>query len=333
MIEFELNPRGALSERLLETLARPPHAFDVPPVAPADPRTDDDLHLALYLCYELHYRGLPGVDEGWEWEPSLVAFRRALEEPFEQVLRAACPVAAEPDVPGALQRLATGSGGPSPAVYMEERGTLGQFREFLVHRSAYHLKEADPHSFTIPRLSGRAKAAMLEIQIDEYGTGSVERMHSELFARTMSALELDATYGAYIDRLPGITLATVNLMSLFGLNRRLRAANVGHLALFEMTSTTPNRRYGNALRRLGFGEEATRFFDEHVEADAAHEAIALHDMAGSLAEDEPRLAGDIVFGARSLAHLDELWAAHVLARWQVGSSSLLSGAPELSALP
>ena len=40
-------------------------------------------------------------------------------------------------------------------------------------------------------------------------------------------------------------------MSLFGLHRRLRGALVGHLAAFEMTSSIPNRRYGDGLRRLG----------------------------------------------------------------------------------
>ena len=46
-------------------------------------------------------------------------------------------------------------------------------------------------------------------------------------------------------------------MSLFGLHRRRRGAIVGHLALFEMTSSVPNRRYADGLRRLGFGDDAT----------------------------------------------------------------------------
>ena len=36
-----------------------------------------------------------------------------------------------------------------------------------------------------------------------------------------AALGLDPSYGAYLDLIPGVTLATVNLMSLFGLHRRL----------------------------------------------------------------------------------------------------------------
>ena len=65
--------------------------------------------------------------------------------------------------------------------------TLEQAREFLIHRSAYQLKEADPHSWVIPRLVGAAKTAVMEIQYDEYGSGDPAWMHAELFRNTMVA--------------------------------------------------------------------------------------------------------------------------------------------------
>jgi hypothetical protein len=199
-------------------------------------------------------------------------------------------------------------------------------REFVVRRSAYHLKEADPHSFAIPRLRGRAKAALVEIQADEYGGGREPRMHASLFAQSMRALGLRDTHGAYLGLVPGVALAIVNAMSMFGLQRRLRGALVGQLALFELTSTLPNRRYGNGLRRLGWNRpEATRFFDEHVEADAVHEAIAANDLAGSLVEDEPALAADVVFGARAQQLLDHRCSAYLIGRWTRGRSGLLRG--------
>jgi hypothetical protein len=140
----------------------------------------------------------------------------------------------------------------------------------------------------------------------------------------MAALGLDPSYGGYIDRIPGVTLATVNLMSLLGLHRRWRGAIVGHLALFEMTSSIPNRRYAAGLRRLGFGEEATRFFDEHVAADAVHENIAAVDLAGGLVRQEPALGPDVLWGARALTRIESSWAGHLLACWGRGESSLLA---------
>ena len=317
-----MRPRGPLTDALLAALRGP--VGDVGPLSAAG--GFEDLHLALYLCYELHYRGLPGVDDEWEWEPSLLAVRRELEAAFLDELHAAVPRVDAPagDLDLALRAIAEDDAGPSLSKHLERDGTLEQVREFVVHRSAYQLKEADPHSFAIPRLSGAPKAALVEVQADEYGGGRAERIHAELFAAALDELGLDARYGAYLDVIPGVTLATVNLMSLLGLHRRWRGAIVGHLALFEMTSSIPNRRYANGLRRLGCGPRATAFFDEHVEADAVHEQIAAVDLAGGLARQEPALAPDILWGARALAEVERRWACHLLDAWAAGRSSLLA---------
>jgi hypothetical protein len=315
---------------LIETLREPP-----PPAQPADLEqavaTDgvfgEDFQLALYVLYELHYRSFAGVDERWEWNPSLLTLRCELEADFEATLRErlrpdAGSVTPE-SVGRAIPELIESDDGPQLSVYVERSASLDQFREFLIHRSAYQLKEADPHSWAIPRLDGPAKAALVEIQADEYGGGRPDRVHATLFAKAMSALDLDPAYGAYLDRIPAVTLATVNLMSLFGLHRRLRGAIVGHLAAFETTSPLPNGRYAKGLRRLGLGDDALDFFDEHVEADSVHENIAVYDMAQGLALSEPALAEDILFGARALLELDAHWAEHVLGRWEQGATSLL----------
>ncbi len=293
--------------------------------AVADPLADDDLQLALYLCFELHYRGFGGVDPEWEWSPTLLALRAALEDAFLHALELELGPSgpAEPEAIGDLLfRLEADDEGPSLSRRLELEPDLGQFREFVVHRSLYQLKEADPHSWAIPRLTGGAKTALLEVQGDEYGGGRPERIHSVLFAKTMRALGLDDRENAYLDRAPGVTLATVNLMSALGLRRSRRGAIVGHLAMFEMTSALPNRRYGNALRGLGLGAEATDFYDEHVEADAMHENIAAYDLAGGLARQEPELAADILFGARALLCLEDRFARRLSATWDAGETSL-----------
>jgi hypothetical protein len=324
-------PRGPLSGELIELLQEPaqPSASlgDLFAAASADLVLGEDFQLSLYLLYELHYRSFSGVDERWEWQPQMLGLRAMLEADFEAALRERVPalgMAVDPaHLGGEIRRLIDEDDGPQLSVYMERSATLEQFREFLIHRSAYQLKEADPHTWAIPRLQGPAKAALVEVQADEYGGGRPDRVHATLFAKAMRALGLDADYGAYLARIPADTLATVNLMSLFGLHRRLRGAIVGHLAAFETTSPIPNGRYAKGLRRLGLGEDALDFFDEHVEADSVHENIAVYDMAQGLAIAEPELAGDILFGVRALLHLDGRFAAHLLERWERDESSLL----------
>jgi Iron-containing redox enzyme len=320
-------PRGDLSASLIEALGEDVHALAPVSVArPGEPLADEDLQLALYLCYELHYRGLPGVPAEWEWEPSLLAVRGALERLFEEALLDALGPPAErvrpEDMDLALRSVADASDSPPLSSFVEHEASRDQLLEFVVHRSAYQLKEADPHSFALPRLHGRPKAALVEIQADEYGGGRLERIHAELFARAMKALALDERYGAYLDQIPGVTLATVNLMSMLALHRRWQGAIVGHLALFEMTSSIPNQRYAKGLRRLGFGEDATAFFDEHVVADAVHENVAVVDLAGGLVAQDAGLAADVLWGARALDLLEGRWASHLLSSWSRGESSL-----------
>ena len=318
-------PRGPLSDFLFDHLRRPPHQLGVPPASADDPLGGDDFHLALYCCYELHYRSMAGVAEAWEWEPSLLAFRGRLEQAFERRLREeARPSWPVGDIEGALREVMAAHTGPSLSSYAEHWGDIDQLRELAVHRSAYQLKEADPHSWAIPRLSGRAKAALVEIQFDEYGAGVPGQSHAELWAATMEALGLDSTYGAYLDVLPGVTLATTNLITLFGLHRRLRGALVGHLAIFEMTSVVPMSRYRAALVRLGIGASGRRFYDVHVEADAHHEVVASRCLAAGLAASDPSLTTDIVFGARAIMAVEDRFARHVLACWDAGRSSLFA---------
>jgi hypothetical protein len=327
-------PRGPVSAALAEVLGGRSGAVPADlerHFGDGDPMHDEDLQLTLYVCYELHYRGFDGVDDRWEWNPALLTLRQAAEERFEAGLRRLVPapaaVAAE-EVPHALTALVEADDGPSLSKFLMGRATSEQFREFAVHRSIYHLREADPHTWAIPRLSGASKAALVEIQADEYGGGDVERMHAELFRVTLRELGLATAYGAYVDVVPAITLATNNLMSFFGLHRRFTGSIVGHLAAYEMTSSLPNRRYGNGLRRLGGNEDATRFYDEHVEADAVHEQIAAHDMCGSLCKEQPEQSTAVLFGAACGLALDALFAEHVLGRWTAGESSL-----RVSAIP
>src|SRR5687768_15707058 len=127
--------RGPLSAFLLDHLRRPVHDLPAAPPVQDDPLSGEDTQLFLYLCYELHYRGLPGVDERWEWEPTLLAARAAVEAAFESAL---LDVVAPPgrifrDVADELRALITSAAGPSLSRYMLERGTLEQFREFALH--------------------------------------------------------------------------------------------------------------------------------------------------------------------------------------------------------
>ena len=328
--------RGPLSARLAAALSRDPDVnvavpellpVPAPPVAghAGAAWADDDFQLALWCCYELHYRGFDDVDDEWEWHPAVLAFRGGLERRWIAALRGlAGEISPAPAgrLPAALRELTARAGGPDLAGYLARTASRAQFAEFAAHRSVYQLKEADPHSFGIPRLDGAVKAALMEIQADEYGGGRAQRMHSELFRVTMRLLGLDDRYGHYVPEMPAVTLAVSNLMSLFALHRRWTGALLGHLAALEMTSTGPNRLYAAGARRLEADRRERGYFDEHVAADAVHEQVAAHDLCGGYAAARPGAAGDILFGAACCLQVDNALAGHLLGCWESGRSSL-----------
>jgi hypothetical protein len=309
---------------VVSALQREPGSFgSTPPISDVDP-LDDDFALALYLCYEVHFRDLSGSD--WEWDPEMLRFRGELERHFVDWLRqdnVQPSHVSSLDVGEALDDLIRANANFSLSLYLSESGTLEQFRELCVHHSAHHLREADPQAFGIPRLKGEAKAALVELQFDDYGFGDAALMHSTLFADTMTSLGLDASYGSYVENLPGVTLARVNLISMFSLQRRWRAALVGHLAVSEMTSVEPMRRYGQTLSRLGVGLEGRRFYEAHSVVDSRHAVIARDRLVAGLLGAEPHLGADLLFGAAAVLMLDKRFENHLLDSWSQKRSSLV----------
>jgi hypothetical protein len=299
--------------------------FPLAETAGADP-LGEDVQLALHLCYELHYQGFAGVDPDWEWDPELLRFRAALERGFLATLRGNTPGGT--DVALQFDRLlmepVKGSG---VSHFLRDHGEWWHLRELFAHRSIYHLKEGDPHAWVIPRLRGRAKAAVVAVEFDEYGGGRWERMHSQLFADLLIGAGMSPGYLHYLDQVPACTLATVNLMSLFGLHRRLRGALVGHFAAAEITTGPSAQRMEKALRRLGAAHECRLFYTEHIEADAVHEQVMRRDVVGDLLTVEPHLAADVVFGVQATELLEDRLAEHLTSLWRAGTTSLRSPLP------
>jgi hypothetical protein len=289
----------------------------------ADPY-GDDLQLALYTCYELHYRGFHGVEDGWEWDPGLLRLRGAMERRFLEALRG--DATKHDRVDAALEELLVEPvDGSGVSYFLRDEGGRWQLREYAAQRSLYHLKEADPHAWVIPRLVGRAKAAMVAVEFDEFGGGHAERVHAKLFGDLMEDLGLDPAYGRYLDAGSCEVLATVNLMSLVGLHRALRGALVGHFAAVEVTSSPGSRRLAQALERIGAGPAAVFFYTEHVEADAVHEQVVRREVIGGLLEDEPGLEADVAFGIDATGFLEDRLSGRLLGAWREGASSLRVG--------
>ncbi|WOC12273.1 iron-containing redox enzyme family protein [Gordonia sp. MP11Mi] len=319
-------PRGRLSQLLVEALvsdtAAPSELRAEASRRRPDILADDDAQLALTLLYELHLRGVDGVDDETGWDLDLLAVRALLEQELVDGLDSLVGTVSDPgDVVAELFAIGAEADGPPISKYMAVNGTLDEFRELMIHRSLNQLREADLHTHAIPRLHGAAKAALVEVQADEYGNGILSRMHSTLFAGLMTALGLDDGYARYINSIPAPTLAALNTLSYFGIHRSCVNELIGHLSVVETTSSLPSRDYSRALVRLGVDPSARIFFDEHVEADSVHEQLVVRRVAGELGVTEAARIG-LVRGARICAAVERLASEHIWDRWQGGASSL-----------
>jgi hypothetical protein len=320
--------RGPVSAVVIELLGqRTPHMH----LEPVEARLHDadplglDLQLALYVCYELHYRGFAGVDPSWEWNAGLLHLRSRLERAFLAALNREVGVVESGATPATeMDRLSIEPvDGTGPSYHLRDHGTWLQMREYFAHRSLYHLKEGDPHAWLIPRLRGQAKASFVAVEYDEFGAGSGTQLHQQLFADLLTAADLDNSYLGYLDAVPAESLLAVNLMSLFGLHRRLRGAAVGHFAATEITSSPGSQRMVAALQRMGAPEACITFYREHVEADAVHEQVVRTDVINSLLRNEPALAHDVVFGIRAWEVVEDRLAHWMMKCWTCKQSSLL----------
>ncbi|MFI7664027.1 iron-containing redox enzyme family protein [Nocardia sp. NPDC049526] len=316
-------PRGALSEAVVGLLRGIP-GKPVPKTRSLDPYSED-LQLALHTCYELHYHGFAAVDPEWEWDPGLLTLRAAMETAFLDAMRA--EVSGGDDLESELDELlVTPIESTGPSRFLRDEGQWWHMREYFVHRSIYHHKEADPYAWVIPRLRGQAKAAFVAVEFDEFGGGRGDRIHARLFAELMAGAGLDAEYLHYLDAVPEPMLSLVNMMSLFGLHRSLRGALVGHFATVEISSSPASARLVDALRRLDADPACVRFYQEHVEADAVHEQLMRTDVIGDLIAHEPALTESMVLGIQATNLLEDRFADHIFDAWRARNSSLLPDA-------
>lgn len=312
------SPRGPLSDIVITALRGEPGRPI--PFAAGDPY-GEDLTVALHTLYELHYRGFDGVDPAWEWDPELLRLRARVEAAFLGALRS--DVEGGDDLDRELEALLIEHvPGNGVSHHLRDNGNWDQMREYFAHRSVYHHKEADPHAWVIPRLHGKAKAALVAVEFDEFGGGRADRMHSRLYADLLEGAGMSPDYLHYLDDVPAPAIAIVNMMSLFGLHRSLRGALVGHFAAAEITTAPSAQRMAQALEGLSADPRCIEFFTEHIEADAVHEQIMRRDVIGSLLEQEPDLKADVVFGIQATELLESRLADHLLSSWRDGESSL-----------
>jgi hypothetical protein len=280
-------PRGTLSAAILDTLRRPMHHVEGAPTADDDPLAGDDHTLALHVLHELHHRGFAGVDDGWEWEPSILAVRRHLERELMGRLAEEVSVPSDrADVAWALEQIAGGITSAPLWSWLAEHGTSVHLHELWALRAPERLRSG---SGVLPGHCAVPTAPPDPLDVLDGG-------------------RLD------LDRVPGWALAEANVAACLRLQRRWRGALAGFAAAREQIAAVSMPAAARALQRADLDE-----IDLRMEPLGP---LPSRRRAAAMARTRSSLAGDVLLGGLAARWLHGAMTDRALSAWSAGRSAL-----------
>ena len=312
--------RGPVSTELLAALGRndfPDHlptlesAADAALRATEDILYDDDLQLALLCLYELHYSGIEGVDDRWEWHPALMTVRSRIEAAFEDRLRTGVERnglefggdVSSDRTPSSPQGVAearsgwprAGTGPPCPTSWPGRPPWTRPASSWPTGPSTSSRRPTRTPGRSPGCPAGQVRAWWKSRPTSTAAAGP-DGCTRSFSPGPCGALGLDPAFGPTWT-VPAITSPRSTPCRLFGLQRRLRGAIVGHLAIYEMTSSIPNA-YARGFRRLGFDavtDSSTSMW--RPTRSTSRSPAGTWPAAGRA---DPALAPDVFFGAAAV---------------------------------
>jgi hypothetical protein len=294
-----------------------------------DPEALDQAHRALYSLYGLAVWNAGTTVDPETWRQPLGKVRGYLEQGLRRYLERR-RIDLAPPADASLEQwmedlaLRTELPGDVPiGRFINEQIEYDQLREIVAQRSLFFLREPDPWIYAVPTLTGPAKAGLIDLLLDEYGWGKLDRMHSSIYAVLMERLELNTEVDHYERHTSWQYLATLNYQWMVALDTAFSRRLLGVVYLTEADSPLAMTNYLAAWDRLGVTDELiTEFYDLHVHADENHRDVALKEVVMPVCAAEPGAAIEIAYGIVDGRTLEAEFGEHLLTRFERGESSL-----------
>ncbi|KAF5829744.1 iron-containing redox enzyme-domain containing protein, partial [Dunaliella salina] len=125
----------------------------------------------------------------------------------------------------------------------------------------------------------KANKTLLNLVLQEYGSGQLSRKHSTFYASMMRELGLSDKPETYLDLVPWQALAGANHNFMLTETRRGYLRYLGALTYFEIVGPSVCQNYVKAARRLGLSEAASWYWELHMKEDERHGKWMLQDVA------------------------------------------------------
>lgn len=189
--------------------------------------------------------------------------------------------------------------------FVRDEASLSTMKHLVAQRSLFYLREPDPWIYALPTLRGGSKAGLIDLMLDEYGWGKLERMHSSIYGRLMDALDIDSGQDIHAEEASWQYLATLNHQWMCALNGPLSRRLLGTIYLTQAGSSRAMRDYLAAWNRLGIDDPDVRaFYELHARTDENYSSLALDHVVLPVCQLEgPKAVVEIatgIFDARTL---------------------------------
>lgn len=285
----------------------------------ATPGGRRDLALALLAIHDLHLAPVHQLGDRvrFQHHPAIASLKQRLETTFLARLSDGARPATGPAV-DEMRKVAAKDLTPALYAWLAESASNGDLCTYLSLEGGPDGGFDDLVALCQVGIDGEAKLELATNYWDEMGRGSAAAVHTELHRRMARALGLrDIARPSQ----PTESLERSLLGSTLATNRALQPELIGALGLLELQAGPRCRRVVRGLKRLGAGDDALAFYEEHAVADPRHGKDWLDHVVEPIAREFPEWGARIVQGAR--------WRSTVNARFFAAAPAWLGLDPSI----
>lgn len=288
------------------------------------PRDERDMLLALGVIHRLHLAPLDelGAKARWQHHPAVARLKGELEDRFLEWLTARSRHwldrqlrhTDDGDAVSTIRSLASRKLVPPVYDWLADAAGTEEIRWFLALEGGPDAGFDDLVAVCQIGIDGEPKLELATNYWDEMGNGDDRAVHTNLYRRLVSALELPP-----VDEngLPLEALRRNTLTGLLATNRRLQPELVGALGTIELQAGPRCRRVVRALQRVGAGRDSRAFYEEHATADPRHGKDWLDRVVGPLGQ-RPFWASGMIRGAAYRCAVNDDFFSYLSRRCDLG---------------
>lgn len=261
------------------------------------------VHRALFTLYELQVCGPDDESVINQHDPLLYGVRNRLEAAWLAAERIALnhQMSVPPtEAVQTIERLCKAHRAASHRLFdfLAHHADRCAMQRFFASDSALNIRFFDLIALSMVGSEEFTRCELVRNLWDESGRGDRKEAHVRTFRDLLDTCGLTQMRSNHIDALSWQGRAGHNLFMMTALSRAHYWKLLGVMAVTELIDPASYEKVVHGCRRLGFAQEAYRYYSEHVEVDVVHGRGWLENVITPIIERAPAAAAEIVFGAQ-----------------------------------